>query len=545
MALNTAAKALGLIADFVSDAVDAGSKAPPTVVGLANDVTSPIRSAIKLAGATGVNITKTVAAGLGSAADVLDPVKTGIEKSAELAVQKLNFSYEEKQTAYDFEQSYAEMVTMYYDIAQKATDYQRADEALRNVRYEGQKTLTDRETFRKRAAAVVAGFRTSDLAFRAFRNEALEQYRTLFDLASRYTYLAAKSYDYETGLLGTDAGKAVLARIVASRSLGDLTDGQPQATVSTLGDAGLAGTMAQLTADFAVAKGRLGINNPDRYGTTFSMRNELFRIRTDGSTTSDDDAWKQTLQQHMVADVMGDADVAKLCNKIKKSDGTPTLGIIIPFTSTIQQGLNFFGLPLAAGDHYYSASSFSTKIATVGVALPGYIGMDQYATGTAGNGDLGSGKQTTNDPNALAATPYVYLIPCGVDFMRAPSFGDTDTIRGWTVHDQAMPLPYNLGATAFNTSQYFSANGTLTEQPWILRRHQAFRPVADPINFYAAVSYEFTNPRLVGRSVWNSQWKLVIPAYALLANEQDAMNRFIASVVDIQLFLRTYSYSGN
>ena len=55
----------------------------------------------------------------------------------------------------------------------------------------------------------------------------------------------------------------------------------PQATVSTLGDAGLAGTMAQLQADFSVAEGRLGINNPDQNGTLFSLRQELFRILDD------------------------------------------------------------------------------------------------------------------------------------------------------------------------------------------------------------------------------------------------------------------------
>ena len=56
---------------------------------------------------------------------------------------------------------------------------------------------------------------------------------------------------------------------------------------------------------------------------------------------------------------------------------------------------------------------------------------------------------------------------------------------------------------------------------------------------------EFTNARLVGRSVWNSGWKIVIPAFSLLNNEQEGLNRFAASVKDIELFLRTYSHSGN
>jgi hypothetical protein len=68
--------------------------------------------------------------------------------------------------------------------------------------------------------------------------------------------------------------------------------------------------------------------------------------------------------------------------------------------------------------------------------------------------------------------------------------------------------------------------------------------VDDPAFFYSTIPAEFTNSRLIGRSVWNSQWKIVIPAYTLLNNEQEGLNRFTASVsnwLDIQLFLRTYS----
>jgi hypothetical protein len=63
--------------------------------------------------------------------------------------------------------------------------------------------------------------------------------------------------------------------------------------------------------------------------------------------------------------------------------------------------------------------------------------------------------------------------------------------------------------------------------------------------FFGLVPTEFTNTRLIGRSVWNSKWKIVIPAYTLLNDEQEGLNRFVASVKDIKLFLRTYSHSGN
>jgi hypothetical protein len=174
------------------------------------------------------------------------------------------------------------------------------------------------------------------------------------------------------------------------------------------------------------------------------------------------------------------------------------------------------------------------------MVLSGYVGMDPYAIATPG-----AGGPNTLHPDALRATPYVYLIPTGLDTLRAPPLGDTNRIRTWRVHDQALPLPYNLGATAFNSSQFFNANDTLSEQPWILRKHQAFRPVDDPVYFFSSLPNEFTNRRLVGRSVWNTEWKIIIPAYSLLADEQEGLDRFVRSVEDIKIFLRTYSHSGN
>jgi hypothetical protein len=512
----------------------------PKVLGLAVDGTSAARATLMLAGAISSTVASFSAVNFRAGAYQLDAKYDQLSFDLYKNIDSLNFRYEQKQQIYEFEQLYRELLSAHFEVASLATDYQRSNEALRNVLVEGQNLLTDRETFRQRAAGVINGYRTKDLTFRTFRNEALEQYRTLYDLAGRYTYLAAKSYDYETGLLGTTAGQKVISNIVASRALGDLSGDQPQATVSTLGDSGLAGTMAQLNADFSVAKGRLGINNPDPYGTLFSLRQELFRIQDDPDKTSDDDAWKQTMQQYIVSNLMADPDVARYCNNLKKPDGTAVPGIVISFGSTIEHLKNFFGLPLAAGDSAYTPGSFATKISSVGIALPGYVGMNSYGSGSAG-----SGTSAGSSANALSTTPYLYLIPCGNDQMLAPPLGDTNTLRSWTVHDQALPLPYNLGASAFNSTNFFDANGTLSEQPWILRKHQPFRPVSDASLFYSSIPTEFTNTRLIGRSVWNTRWKIVIPAYTLLSNEQDALNRFVASVTDIQLFLRSYSNSGN
>jgi len=512
----------------------------PRSVGLANDVTSAGRGAIALMGsgtAAGLNASAAVTNGM--ARLLRATLGGGLELIKENTLMSLGFSQDQLQAAYEFEQTYRELIGMYTRFTELTYAYDNATQKIQNLQVAGDTLRLRRETLRQRAAGVINGYRTKDLTFRTFRNEALVQYRTLFDLAGRYSYLATKSYDYETGLLGTPQGQAVINRLVASRSLGDLTGGVPQATTSTLGDAGLAGTMAQINADFSVAKGRLGINNPDHYNTLFSLRQELFRLlphvatpvgQTVSPSAAADEAWQQTLEQHIVPNVVSDPQVAAYCRGLKKADGSAIPGFIIPFSTTVEDGKNFFGVELAAGDHAYSQSNFATKIAAVGLALPGYIGM---ADG-----------ESTN-PGALSATPYAYLIPCGYDFMRTP-LGDTGDIRGWQVVDQAMPLPYNLGASAFNTTQFFGPNDTFAERPWVIRKHQAFRMVANPSIYGAGdLPTVFTNSRLIGRSVWNSQWKIVIPAITLLNDEQKGLNNFAASVQDIKLFLRTYSNSGN
>jgi hypothetical protein len=531
--LESLGELLDLGAELAGDIPEAGSAFLPLSVGLANDVTSAGRGALKTLGTGTKNGLKSAALVPKASARLLQATVGGsLQLGWDYNLLATGHSQDELQAAYEFEQSYRELIGTYTRFTELATAYATATQKIQNLRVAGETIRLRRETLRQRAASVINGYRTKDLSFRTFRNEALVQYRTLFDLAGRYSYLAAKSYDYETGLLGTPQGQAVINRLVASRSLGDLTGGVPQATTSTLGDAGLAGTMAQLNADFAVAEGRLGINNPDHYNTLFSLRQELFRIlpHVEDNTVAADEAWQQRLEQHIVPDVLSDPQVAAYCRGLKKADGSAIPGFVIPFSTTIEDGKNFFGLDLAAGDHAYSQSNFATKIAAVGVALPGYVGM-------------ADGESTA--PGALSATPYAYLIPCGLDFMRTP-MGDTGDIRSWQVVDQALPLPYNLGASDFNTTQFFGPNDTFAERPWVTRKHQAFRMVADPVLYEAGdLPTVFTNARLIGRSVWNSQWKIVIPAHTLLKNEQQGMNHFAATVDDIKLFLSTYSNAGN
>ena len=51
--------------------------------------------------------------------------------------------------------------------------------------------------------------------------------------------------------------------------------------------------------------------------------------------------------------------------------------------------------------------------------------------------------------------------------------------------------------------------------------------------------------RLVGRSVWNTRWLLIIPGRTLSANADAGLDTFIDNVTDIKLFFQTYGMSGN
>jgi hypothetical protein len=114
-------------------------------------------------------------------------------------------------------------------------------------------------------------------------------------------------------------------------------------------------------------------------------------------------------------------------------------------------------------------------------------------------------------------------------------------------------MPFNVGASEFSAKNYWQSSDSLAEPMFAQRKHQAFRPVGSSSvfspNIYGSggtlARSQFTNSRLVGRSAWNSRWKLVIPGSTLLNNPEDGIDRFLRCVKDIRLHFVTYSYSGN
>jgi len=526
------------------------------IAGLAagGDLTSAGRAAVKAAGL----VTK-------KSLDIIGVIRYTVISSLELAIsttktfkefdtlEPLARNTELRGAVEDLVNKLGDAQERWWAVNERVRELDNAQRALQALIAEGDRIQAERQVFRQRAAAVVQGYRTRDAAFRLFRNEKLERYKTLFDLSARYSLLAANAYDYETGLLGTSAGRDFTGKIIASRALGVVQNGEPQFAGSDSGDPGLSSALAELKADWDVLRSRLGFNRPDTYSTTVSLRTEKERILpgADGDTN-----WKDVLNRARKADILADSDVRRFCMQIDSGDGLPVPGLILTFSTTIADGFNLFGKSLAAGDHAFSPTTFATKIGGVGVALEGYRGMgDPSANGdavAAANGTSASDPSLWFlHPQGLAATPYVYLIPVGMDSMRSPPLGDTSQVRTWNVQDLAIPMPFNIGGSDFSTKKLYQSADSLAEPLFSIRKHHAFRPVSDIAKF-KLVFYndslprsEFINNRLVGRSAWNSQWKLVIPGRTLLSNPNEGLDRLIQTVKDIKLNFTTYSYSGN
>src|SRR6185369_16705843 len=102
--------------------------------------------------------------------------------------------------------------------------------------------------------------RYQDITFRFSRNQALEQYRSSFDLASRYAYLAASAYDYDLNLGPDDPGSPleIMTDIVRQRTIGFVDgNGNPQ-----VGEKGLAEDLAKLRDNYDILGSRMGLVNP-------------------------------------------------------------------------------------------------------------------------------------------------------------------------------------------------------------------------------------------------------------------------------------------
>ena len=413
---------------------------------------------------------------------------------------------------------------------------QALDDAVQQVKKllaEGQLLLTQRAQVRARAAQRIQMNRYQDLSFRIFRDDALRRYKDTFDLAARYVYMAAKAYDYETGLLDSDTqltpGRRFIEDIVKARLPGRFYVwlGEPQTGLNE-GEPGLADIMARMKADWDVVEGRFGFNNPDTETSRFSLRQECFRI---SPSASSDDTWAKVLEDHVEEDLRTVPEFKRYC--IPFSDSTNAEpALVIPFSTFVVAGKNYFGNDLAGGDNAYDPSHQATKIRSAGIWFTGY--NVTFNTSTNGGG--------------LANEPRVYLVPVGQDVMRSPTREGLET-RNWRILDQAIPLPYDVGGMNIDNPDYQPLMDSLTEPLCQIRRFASLRAYHDKGQFDEAETHN--NGRLVGRSVWNTQWLLIIPGRTLLSDPDLGIKRFIHGdgsgngIKDIKIFFQTYSIAGD
>ena len=507
---------------------------------------SPGDALSALRGTTGLG-SIAVTAGISGAEAASKIVAMVAEKAFAVAETELDLFEKREEDALAVKEMFKDLENMTGDepikriaIFKEIENLRQLSDQYRTLLSEGSRLIDERAAYNKRVAAQTQQNRYQDLTFRVARNHALQTYRGAFDLAARYAYLTARAYDYETNFDPSDPGSpsAILQEIVRARTLG-LFNGEPRQ-----GGGGLAGALAKLKANYEVLKGQLGLNNPQIEFGKISLRTELYRILPKGSTQpvatstnnplpspgkDSDTLWQQTLQNARVDDLWQIPEFRNLCRPFNSENDGSGLhqaepGLVLRFGSQIIAGKNFFGKPLSGGDHIYDPAHYTTKIQSVGVWLADYQ----------------SGSVLTD----LPATPRLYLVPAGLDIMSVPNSDDPAKIRLWKVLDQRIPVPIPALNAQLDSVNYIPILDGLNGRYGEPRKYSTFRAYhdgTDTVNMDEMV----LDTRLVGRSIWNTQWLLIIPGRMLNADPNTGLDRFIAQVSDVRLVFRTYGISGN
>lgn len=481
---------------------DNAAEALPKVVGTANDVTSAPRFVIKTAGNVASTISSILAVAQTAAAAGHELTLYSLEELGGLTIDKQDFDAEVVGLLSEIEELLVGEGTSRIAIFEVQEQLRSQLDQYRATLQEGIRLLEERRQANARLAAATQNDRYHDAFLRDARNEATQRYRATFDLAARYAYLAAKAYDYETNFDLDDRASAIplLTEIVRERSLGELGDNQP------LHAGGLAGILARLQDNFRAIEGRLGFNNLQLDTTSFSLKHEELRV-------SDNSDWRSRLRQARVSDLNTLPEFRRFCRPFSAAP-TPQPGIVLRFDTRIQAGFNFFNKPLGAGDSSYDPTLYATKIRAAGVRF------DNYPV------------------SALARTPYVYLVPAGIDTLIIPDSPVLKT-RSWNVVDQAIPAPFAIGSADLGRPNWIASLDTLSGPMSAIRKFSSFRAGVSPGDPDLNVT------RFIGRSVWNSNWILIIPGLALHSNPDTGLETLIREISDIRLSFETYGYSGN
>ncbi len=292
---------------------------------------------------------------------------------------------------------------------------------------------------------------------------------------------------------------------------------------------GLANPLAVMARNFDVLYGQLGFNNPQVETNRFSLRHELFRClpHPDG-----DDTWQSVLNKDywtygygVVDNLWNVPEFRRFC-VVPAGFGTVEPGLVIPFSTTIEEGKNFFGREVGGQDSSYDSTQFATKIRSVGIWFSNY------------------------DVLGLSNTPRVYLVPAGNDVLRAPS-GHRGYLREFAVLDQVLPVPFPIGSHELDDPSWIPRIDSLSGDLGSIRRFGRLRAYHDSGEF--KINEVSRDSRLIGRSVWNRRWMLIIPGSTFSNDSGEGLERLINGrlvgnerngngVSDIKIFFETYAY---
>jgi len=503
------------LSTIVANAV---AEALPTSAGWSFDVTSVARSAIRLAG--------TVMSEMYTQdADRESLVELDHQQAHQIMQARTNITLTTQrkehailQQVQQLEQAVREEASLRLELYSLQEALQQALGRYKSALARGERLIEDHRRFERQTASEVQSRRYKDMAFRVFRNDALQKYRAQFDMAARYVYLAAKAYDYDTTFLDTDsrAGQEFLTSIVAARLIGTINqDGTP------LTGKGLADPMARMYWNFWQIKP--DFDNPQRETNRLSLRSELFRI---SRTASGDVKWRETLWRSVAPNILGLPEFRRYCALFHPhKDIEP--GIVIAFETNINEGLNVFGWPTDVGGlTSYDSSHYTTKIRSVGVWFSNYNSLMQ---------------------GGLSEAPRVYLIPVGTDVQRSRT-GDTGKTREFNILDQELPEPFPIGGGQLSQPDWIPAMEPPMDTYADIRKHSRLRAYHDSGDFDDS-ELEKRDSQLIGRSVWNTRWLLIIPASTLLNDRDEGLRRFIDGaggngngVSDIKIIFETYAY---
>ena len=515
LAFRKVSEALNQGADKTEKVADAAAESLPKASGTAVDATAPARGAIKKIAAFGSSVMKGLASAASFYANEIIPLQA--EAADQISDRMLLLDKQDAALQEQLKESnrlLREEPVRRLEVFNQREALDQAADKVQSLLAKGQRVMEDRRLLRADVAGDATKLRYRDMAFRMFRNEALNKYRSQFDLAARYVYLAATAYDYEVNLIGkgNNSGSRFLTDILRHRTLGQIRV-DASGVFPVAGRMGLADPLARLEQNFAVQKTQMGFNNPQTETGRFSLRNELFRLRS-----SSDADWRKVLKGAIVPNVWNVPEFRRFCRPFAPESAGAQPALVLRFPTSVTFGLNFFGWPLGGGDSAYDPSNFATKIRSVGVWFSDYNG------------------------NGLAMTPRVYLVPVGADVLRSQDGNDFET-RMWRIVDQKIPIPFPIGSGEMRRNDYLPSMDSLAGGMAEIRKFSSFRAYHDAGSF--SPQEASSDSRLIGRSVWNTEWMLVIPGGTLLNDPNAGLDGFIQSVSDIKLFFQTYAYSGN